>query len=149
MMSQSCYETNARKCATIPKGHDHQRLPHGHKQWGPAQDHELRRLIPTVARNVWGMRCHIHLALWCQFCEMLMRPEAPRMWMWLSSYLANRQVASVSPMSVPSMPLSQRLPRMAPQAWSEPVLTSQRMRWLLFSYYGLVLFMFSSFVLID
>jgi len=45
-----------------------------------------------------GWRCHL--------CGMLRQPETPRMWMWNSSCWLNRQVATVSRMSLPLMSLS-------------------------------------------
>jgi hypothetical protein len=47
-ISQPCYLNNARRCTSIPHGHNLQRLPYGHKPLSLAHDHELRRLTPSV-----------------------------------------------------------------------------------------------------
>ena len=43
------------KCLSITQSESLRRLPHGHKTWGLAHDHERRKLILSVAWSIWGL----------------------------------------------------------------------------------------------
>jgi len=116
------------------------------KPWSVTHNSELWRLIPSMGSCSWGLWCHENLAQRCQLCEKLRLPETLRMWMWISSFLANRQVATASPKSLSLMSLSLMslslislsqmfisvgCARMAQYARSAAVLALQRRRWLL------------------
>ena len=105
-MNQPCYLSKARRCASIPHGHNLRRLPHGHKSRSLPHDHKLRRLIPSVGWSFWGLKRRKNLAERRQLCDQLRQSETPWMWMYSSSFSANRQVATVSPMSLSQMSLS-------------------------------------------
>jgi len=53
-ISQPCYLSRARRCASIPPGRNLSRLPHGNKPRNLAHDHKLRRLIRSEDCSFWA-----------------------------------------------------------------------------------------------
>ena len=54
-ISQLCYLSKATRCASIPKGHNLRRLPHGLKPRSLAHVPTLRRLIDAVGWRFSGL----------------------------------------------------------------------------------------------
>jgi len=127
-MNEPCYLSKPGRCASIPHGHNLQRLPHGHKPRSLSHDHELWRLIPSVGWSSWGLGRHRNLAQQHQLCEMLRLPETHQISMWSSIYSANRQVATVSPFALSRMTLCQMsLSRMSLSGMARSRMTLSRM----------------------
>jgi len=133
----------ARRCASIPHGPKVWRLSHSQISRNLTHDHDLRRLIPPEGQSIQVLWVRENPAWWCRLCKMLSQLGTPRKWMWITRCAANRQVATVSPMS-----LSLRRAHVAWEARSKPVLGFQRRQWLWRSGYGRVLVLIVSFVLI-